>query len=144
VLLSFESGEAVGAPLVAGPVDLTHSRIVADQYPGAARILIEYSLGDGLQVGDGDHPYPGTEGQTLGNGGAQADAGEGTGAAAEGDGVQVLKRDARLSQQVVNHLQDAVGVAALGFNLEGLHARIGQQSGGAILCRGVQGEELHL
>ena len=105
-------------------------------------VLIEHPLGDGLQVGDGDYSQACAKGKALGHGGTHPHASEGTGTATKSDGVEIGEGDAGFGEQLIDHGQNALGVAALHLDFAGREGCINQQGGGAIFRRGVQGEEL--
>ena len=84
----------IRSPLEARPINLAHAGVVAHEDMARCGSLVGMDparLGDGPEVRDGDHAQVGAKGQALGDGHCQPHSREGSGAAAEGDGVQVLQ-----------------------------------------------------
>ena len=99
------------------PVHLAHARVVGDQHAAGAGVQLRHPLGNGGEIGYGDHAKPGTERQPLGNTGREAHAGESTGPAAKGDGIERGQADAAFGQNGVHHGKKLLGVTAFELDI---------------------------
>jgi len=92
--------------------------VLPDKKHNTLEPTIRYeSLRDGLEVRDGNHAQAGSKRQALSHRDCQPDPRKGPRSPTEGDGVQVLQRDAGFGEQVVDHREDALGMTALHFDL---------------------------
>ena len=130
-------------------VDLAHPRIEGDERLGGARRAPlrdqarECARAERGEVGDRHRREPRAVRESLRDADRDPDAGEGAGSAAEGDRVERPQWQARLGEQLVDHRQDALGVAATEEFLAAEQLAVEPQRRAAGLGRGVEREQLH-
>ena len=77
---------------------------------------LERSQGDRCQSRYRNDGQTSTKGQALHHARGQAHTGETAGATCERDGVEIGERDTRFTQELIDHGQQQVGVAARGLD----------------------------
>ena len=102
-----------GRTLEAAPIHLVHARIVAHQDARDGRVQLHHPLRERAQIGDRHHRQARAEGQPLRHARRQPHAGEGAWAATEGNRTECAQGHVGLSQQLIGHRQDVLGVAVL-------------------------------
>ena len=121
--------------VVTGPLGERMAKFL-EHYPKADKIYITSGR-------DGDHGDIERHGHALGQGHAEAHAGEGTRATANGDTLQGSTRETRLGQQRVGHRQHQFGMATRCDFAAFDHLVAVDQCDGTGFGGGFDGKEVH-
>ena len=130
--------QAVGIARERAQVDFAHARIDGGQDVVALPLHRQHR-----QRGHRQHRPVERQGQALHQGDGQAHAGEGAGAAADGDAVDLRLGQAGFGQQFIGPGQHQLGMPARRQFVAREHLAVGVHGDGAGFGAGFDGQELH-